>query len=149
MCSSDLRVALELGYRHPLELSSCPSIFTSDRFYLFSGRRNCLDVVQGGVSFFSAWALVRLGGGAPPVEQSAVPAEVGGVQVPLRLVTAAGPRPPVRASCIPMEQVAWLKKLIYLLPPMALARYSMCATADSLYLLSSSEVEFKIGRAHV
>jgi len=137
------RVAVQLGYRHPLELGSCGSIFDNDRFYLFSGQRKCLDVVLGGVSFFTSQALVQLGSAAESVtHQPFSPGEVGGVQVPLKLVTASGPRPAVRASRIPLVHAGWLKKLVYLLPPQALERYHICVAAESIYLLSDAEVEF-------
>jgi len=137
------RAAVQLGYRHPVELSSCGSIFAADRFYLFSGTRGCLDMVVGGVSYFSAQALVRLGDEAQPLTHRAFrPGEVSGVEVPLKLVTSSGPRPPVRASRLPMQQAPWLKKLVYLLPPQALERYRVCLSDDSIYLVSDAEVEF-------
>lgn len=137
------RVAVQVGYRHPVELASCGSIFAADRFYIFSGRRNAMDVVTGGVDFFSASALVRLGDPAQPLQHRAFnPAEMTGLQIPLKLVASSGPRPPVRASRIPLEQAEWLKKLVYLLPPQVLDRYKICTTDDSIFLISEAEVEF-------
>jgi hypothetical protein len=137
------RVAVQLGYRHPLELSSCSSIFQSDRYYIFSGKQDRLDIVVGGVNFFSASSLIRLGDPSKALEHRPFEAvQADGVQVPLKLVTSSGPRPPVRASRIPLSQAGWLKKLVYLLPPQALERYQICLTQDSLFLLSDVEVEF-------
>ena len=69
-------------------------------------------------------------------------AKVEGLTVPLRLVMAGGPRPPVRACRVPLAQAEWLKKLVYLLPPQVLEGYSVCSTADSIFLYNETEVEF-------
>ena len=49
------RAAVQVGYRHPLELSSCGNIFSDSSLYLYSGARDRLDIVAGGAD-----------GGGPP-----------------------------------------------------------------------------------
>jgi hypothetical protein len=142
------RAAVQLGYRHPLELSSCANIFSGAALYLYSGGRDRLDIVaggdgDGGLAFVSAGSLVQLGKPARVLQTAELQrARVEGLSVPLRLVVAAGPRPPVRACRVPLAQAEWLKKLVYLLPPQVLEGYSVCSTDDSIFLYNEAEVEF-------
>ncbi|MCC6749788.1 MAG: hypothetical protein IT371_19130 [Deltaproteobacteria bacterium] len=144
------RAAVELGYRHPVELSSCASIFGEGRYYLFSGRRDRLEVVEGEPVYVAARSLVRLGPVAerPPTRELR-PLPADGVSVPLRLVVAAGATPRVSASRIPSGQEGWLKKLVYLLPPPVLASYTVCRTESAVYLLREGGVDFvPLGEQH-
>src|SRR5262249_9551879 len=38
---------VQLGFRHPLRLESCGAVFEKDKFYLFSGARDAVDVLEG------------------------------------------------------------------------------------------------------
>ena len=137
------RVAIQVGYRHPIEFSSCSAIFAEDRFYLFSGERDRLDILEGSPTFVPAKSLVSLGQGDRSLQtRSATAIATGGVQVPLRLIPVSGARPPVVASRLPVEQAGWLKKLIYMLPPQVLAGYSVCLTDEHLYLLKDSGADY-------
>ena len=137
------RVAVEVGYRHPLELSSCSSVFPGGRFYLLSGRRDRQDVIIGNPTYVDASALVSIG--APvrtPVSVSGAPIDIEGVNVPLRLVCSLAPRQSVAASRIPAIQAPWLKKLIYMLPPQVLEETQICVAGDHIYLHNPRGLEF-------
>lgn len=136
-------VAVQVGYRHPVELGSCTSIFDKDTFYLFSGQRDCLDTVVGGLTFVDARSLVHLIGSSEHALTAAYTSvsSLESFEVPLRLVSAQGTRPPVRASLIPLDQAAWLKKLIYLLPPQVLQGTTICQTGQGIFLYSDSAME--------
>lgn len=137
------RVAVQLGYRHPFELSACATVFEEDSFYLFSGERDCLDRVPGGLTFVSSGSLVHLGEAVRAVpEHELRPRGAGAFNVPLQLVASSGSRPPVRACRIPVAQAEYLKKLVYLLPPQVLEGYSICCSSEHIYLYSETQVEF-------
>lgn len=135
------QVAVELGYRHPLALGSCGSIFDEGSFYLFSGSRGALDVLAASPAFVPAGSLVQLATQALPTETLKGSAAES-VTVPLRLVLAGGARPPAVAARVPVAQAPWLKKLIYLLPPPAFAELALCATEDFIYLYSAHAIEY-------
>jgi len=137
------QVAVQLGYRHPMVLSSCASIFDQGRFYLFSGARNRLDVLAASPSFVSADALLALSTSEGAIEVSALtsrPAER--LDLTLRLVYSSSSPQAVVAARVPREQVAWLKKLVYLLPPQALSGISVCITEEAVFVHSDSALEF-------
>ena len=137
------RVAVQLGFCHPLELTSCSSIFPAGRFHLFSGARDRLDTVVGLPTYVSASALVSLGAAArAPDAGSAAPAQVEGVEVTLRLVVSLGQRPPVSATRIPLARATWLKKLVYMLPPQVLEQTLICVAGDQIYLHNGRGLEY-------
>lgn len=136
------RVAVQLGYRHPFELSACSALFDAERFYLFSGARDTLEEVQRPAAFTDARALVRLTAGPPPAEETLRGLSADGpLQVPLRLVRSSGRTPAVRGSRIPLEQVPWLKRLVYLLPPTLLQQTLACLTTEHVYLYSEGALD--------
>lgn len=138
------RAAVQLGYRHPVELSSCNSIFEEDKFYLFDGDGDRLEVITGTPTFIDSGALVALDTTLELLETREAPARKieGKIQLPLKLVTSQGPRPATRAARIPLHQAPWLKKLVYLLPPQALETTQICITEESVYLLGDRGMEF-------
>jgi hypothetical protein len=139
------RASVELGFRHPIELDSCSSVFEEGRFYLFSGSRDRLDVVTGGPTFVSAGALVELGpeAGPPRLADSSIASSAGadGFSIPLHLVSGVGQRRAAVASRIPREQAGWLKKLVFLLPPQVLSGTRVCITAEGIFLRSDTHLE--------
>jgi hypothetical protein len=138
------RAAVELGYRHPVELSSCTTIFESERFYLFSGQQDRLDVIAGEPAFVGAGAVVGLGQPGREIATAELTpgALAGEVEIPLRLVLSRGPRQAVRAARVPLDQVRWLKKLVYLLPPQVLEQTRLCVAEEAVYLLGDGGLEY-------
>ncbi|MCA9669921.1 MAG: hypothetical protein KC503_30205 [Myxococcales bacterium] len=137
------RVAVQLGYRHPVELSSCASIFDDESLYLFSGQRDTLDITHGKPAFVDAAALVQLGAAPRPMgrdEQQATSVEE--VSVPLRLVPSYGATPPIVAARLTHQSGPYLKKLVYVLPPRVLGGYRVSVTSEHIYLLNESGVDF-------
>ena len=137
------RVAVQVGYRHPLELSSCSSIFPDGRFYLLSGERDCQELIVGAPAYVDAGALVSIGVAVrSPQTDTAGPSQIEGVNVPLKLVGSLGSRQSIAASRIPAVQAPWLKKLIYMLPPQVLEDTRICVAEEYIYLYCEQGLEF-------
>jgi hypothetical protein len=137
------QVAVQVGFRHPLSLSSCGSIFEEQRFYVFSGSRDCLDIVAAVPTFVTAAALVDLGQVKEPRQEHASARPLTEtVAIPLKLAVTSGPRLPVAASRVPLHQAEWLKKLVYLLPPQVLGRCTVCITEEAIYLYGGAAIEY-------
>ncbi len=138
------QAAVELGYRHPLELTSCTSIFAERTLYLFSGSRGHVQALSPEPTFVDAGAVVQLR--APvrlvPTRSARAVAAAEQVQVPLRLVLSSGARPPVAASRVPLAQAGWLKRLVYLLPPQVLQSTSVCLAEEHIFLLGGRGIEY-------
>jgi len=143
--------AVEVGFRHPVELTSVSDVFPEQCFHLFSGEPSRLEVIAGEPVFVQAADLVRLGAGADQEVEVLThhAAAVERVAVPLRLVPSPGVRRAVTASRIPMRQVEQLKKLVYLLPPRVLERTRLALAGDEIFLLGEEGLEFfPLGELH-
>jgi hypothetical protein len=136
-------IAVEVGYAHPIALTSASSLFPKDRFHLFLGGADRLDVVKGPLELASA---EHLGGGlrlrsAPARAASSGPADLGTVGVELRLVPTLSPRRRVVGAWVEWSEAARLKKLIYALPPALLAGHQVAVTQGGVLLLATGGVD--------
>jgi len=134
------RAAVELGWRHPIHLASASSCLPGDEMYLFRGRVGRVERLDGAPQFIDGSYLVhseiqaRVGepGDARPVATAAL-------QVSLRLRPSAGAREP-RGALVRWEQAALLRKLVYLIPPTALAAARLAVLPQGLLVLTGSSL---------
>lgn len=134
------RAAVELGWRHPIHLASAASCLPGDEMYLFRGRVGRVERLDGAPQFIDGSYLVisdlhvRIGdpGDARPVASA-------GLQVSLRLRPSAGAREP-RGALVRWEQAALLRKLVYLIPPTALAAARLAVLPQGLLVLTGSSL---------
>ena len=141
-CAGGNNVAVQLGYRHPFELSSCSSVFDKEHFYTYSGEHDRLETLSEVPEFVDATTLVEFGPLRELRAGRANTAAADAVRVPLRLVPVSGAQPRLVASRIPTAEAERLKRLIYLLPPAVLARYGICVTGDFIYLYCEDGIDF-------
>lgn len=137
--------AVELGYRHPIALESCASLFEDDALHLFRGDGEVL-VVQPLPPFAPVRSLVRTN--VDLEEDASTRASAGkqgagaiGMSLPLRLAFSTDPWRAVTATVVPLEQRAWLARLLYALPPNTLAALRIAIGDDRFYLLDPSGIE--------
>ncbi len=141
------RCLVQLGYRHPIRLDACATVFEANKLYVFSGTRDAVEV-------FADPLLVPLSGlvergfqldeRAAPVEQSAVAAKK--VAVPLRLEPSeAGDQP--AAVLVPWAKAGWLRKLVYAMPQRLLQSAKVVAIEEGLLIVSDEGLSaMPIGR---
>jgi hypothetical protein len=134
---------VEVGFRHPLRLESCASIFEKDKFYVFSGGREAVDVLHDLPPLVPVHDLV--GGGfdlgereEPRAMDSAAPEKL---EVQLKLVPSAGARRRVTATLVPWQQAAWLRRLVYALPPTLLSSYRVAAIDEGLFIIGEQGID--------
>lgn len=135
--------AVEVGYRHPINLESCASLFGTGALYLFRGDGR-VEHIQPLPPFAPVRSLVRTN---VTVEQGSNVLEGGpkaaslGLSLPLRLDVSTEPRRQVVSTVVPQEQREWLARLLYALPPRALADLRMAITKSAIYLLDPAGIE--------
>jgi len=136
-------IAVEVGYVHPIALTSASSLFPRDRFHFFLGRADRLDVVTGPLAFSAADHLgeLRLSAGPTRAATAGPPAEPGPVGVEIRLVPTLAPPRRVVGALVGWDEVARLKKLIYALPPVLLHGHQVAVTDRGMLLLASEGVD--------
>jgi hypothetical protein len=136
-------VVVQVGYRHPLRLESCASIFDKERFYVFSGVRDAVDVLLAPPPLVPAGDLVGggfdLGEQKEPVEMTAEAPHK--LEVELKLVPSSSAGRRVTATLVPWHHADRLRKLVYALPPTMLATYRVAALAEGLFILGEQGID--------
>ncbi len=135
-------VAVQLGYKHPIELRSCSRVFESNRFFLFSGDRNQLTTFPWPASFVNAESIIQMHPSQSTIfELTETPGGPTPLTVDLNLIPSPTLHRKCSASCIPLSQAPWLKKLVYLLPPSVLDSHRICSTKEGIFLYREAETE--------
>jgi len=136
-------VVVQVGYRHPLHLPSCASVFDKERFYVFSGTRDAVDVLKAPPPLVPASDLIGggfdLGERSDPLEHT--PREPDKLEVQLKLVASASARRRVTATMVPWAHADRLRKLVYALPPTMLATYRVAAIAEGLFVIGEQGID--------
>lgn len=134
---------VELGYRHPIALESCASLFSDEALHFFRGDGEVL-VVDPLPPFAPVRSLVRTG---VDLEGASDIAEGGGLDteldlsLPLRLAPSTEPWRAVTATVVPFANREWLARMLYALPPNTLAALKIAVGEDRFYLLDPSGIE--------
>src|SRR5262249_7110463 len=122
----------------------CTQLFPREQFFLFSGRRDAVEVLAGplelvsGEAFVSpAWDLVR----DRREDAGARPTAPQPLEGPVRLAPSSAPPRRVTAALIPWSQAGWLKKLVYALPPTLLRGHRVAAAGDRLIVVADARLD--------
>jgi hypothetical protein len=136
---------VQLGYRHAFRLESCASVFEKDKFYVFSGARDSVDILQTPPPLVPGQDLVGGGfdlGDRPEKDPRVVqPSKPEKLEVELKLVPTAAARRRVTATLVPWSQAGWLKKIVYAMPPTLLAGYRVASINDGLFVICEQGVD--------
>jgi hypothetical protein len=135
-------VAVEAGYRHPVDLRACP-VFDAAGLVLMRGRADEPWVIEhlppmGPLSAF-ARVEMRTEGEEASVARRTMPADT--VRVPLRVTPSIAPRRNVTATWVAPAQASLLRRLAYALPRATIARSRLATTPRGLFVLSRDGIE--------
>jgi hypothetical protein len=134
--------AVAVGYEHPIDLTSCASVFPPETFHVFwPGDR--VDVLPGPLALSDIADLTRvdleLDRPRDPAQHRGGPAEPIGV--PLKLAAAMGPPRRVVATLIPNEHGPRLKRILFALPPVSLRGHRVAATDRGILVVGSENLD--------
>jgi hypothetical protein len=136
---------VQLGWSHPFRLESCASVFEKDKFYVFSGIRDAVDILATPPPLVPGNDLVGGGfdlGDRPAKDPRAMqPAKPDKLEVELKLVPTASARRRVTATLVAWAQAGWLKRIVYAMPPTLLASYRVAAINDGLFVICDQGVD--------
>ncbi len=138
------RAAVELGWRHPIHLASASSCLPGDEMYVFRGRVGRVERLDGAPQFIDGNFLVQSQTRVATPGPVGEPGDARGVnstplQVALRLRPSAGAREP-RGALVGWDQAALLRKLVYLIPPTALAAARLAVLPQGMLVLTGSSL---------
>lgn len=136
-------VAIAVGYAHPIELSSCSSVFSADSFHLF-WPKDRVDVLPGPLALSDIAHLTK-------VELAAERAEVAEerrdavafdpIGVGLTLAPALGPPRRVVGTLIALAHGDRLKRLLYALPPPLLRGLRVAVTDRGILIVGGEGLD--------
>jgi hypothetical protein len=136
-------VAVERGFRHPIYLPSCMSVFGDGGLYLFSGTRDRVDVLADEPHFADIKSLssisVDLGAETATEGRGARPGD--DITVGLRLVPTSEPWRRIYGVSIPWSRAEWLRSLVYTLPPRLLRHTKVHVSNERIVVLGETGVE--------
>ncbi len=135
--------AVEIGYRHPVALDGCPSVFPEGSLHLFRGKGEVavLDPLPRSVPVAS---LVRIPYASPETAGDApraAEAQATPFALSLRLAPATGPFRNVVAAVVPASARAHLARMLYALPARALEGLSIALTETHAFLVDPRGIE--------
>ncbi|MCX4244750.1 hypothetical protein [Paraliomyxa miuraensis] len=134
------RAAVQLGYRHPIQLASASACLPGEEMFLFRGDVGRVERLPGPPRFVDGRHLVEATGTAHLRELGQLrEAELEPLQVELQVRPASNPREP-RGALIAWEQVALLRHLVYLIPPSALAASRVVPLDEGLVVITGSSI---------
>jgi hypothetical protein len=134
--------AVAVGYAHPIDLTSCASVFPPETFHLFwPGDR--VDLLAGPLALSDVADLTRVDLELEkPSDHAARAAHAPEpIEVPLRLAPAMGPPRRVVATLIPPEHGPWLKRILFSLPPVSLRGHRVAATDRGILVMGAESLD--------
>jgi hypothetical protein len=137
------QVAVQVGYAHIIDLSSCTSVFEEEAFYLFWGKGDRVDIVNGPLELSDIQDLTNVNIDLEkPREQAdlgvSVQEQVG---VDIRLAPSLQSPRHVVATLIPLDKGPWLKRLVYYLPTTSLRGHRVAVTDHGILLLANEDID--------
>jgi hypothetical protein len=135
--------AVEIGYRHPINLRACP-VFDPNGLVLVRGRGEDPLVLEKTPQMgdLRAFARVELRDAARPDAQTSTGASrPEPVRVPLRVMPSAAPWKNVTAAWLKPEEVPLLRRIAYVLPRQTVQRTSIAVTSRGAFIRCPSGIE--------
>lgn len=134
--------AVEIGYRHPINLRACP-VFPQDGLVLLrGGGRPAITVKRlPALGPVASFARVRLGDESTLQQAASQPAQVRSVQVPLRLAPDPEPWRNITASLVSNDHLATLRQLAYRLSRTALEQTTVAFTPHGALLVRPQGID--------
>jgi hypothetical protein len=135
-------VAIEAGFRHPIDLRACP-LFDPAGLVLLRGRGDepwTIDRLPP-MGTLASLSRVELGPGRHAVVAASGSAPPGAVVVPLRVVPSEAPWRNVTAAWVPSAQLPLLRRLAYALPHSTIAQVRIALTAQGAFIRCAGGIE--------
>jgi hypothetical protein len=134
---------VQLGYSHPLRLESCGGVFEKERFYIFSGERDTVDVLATPPPLVPAQDLVETGFdlGERAVKEMLAPSAPQKLEVQLKLVPSTAAPRRVTATLVSWTRAEWLKRLVFALPPTLLSGYRAAAIDEGIFVVGEQGID--------
>jgi hypothetical protein len=140
------RAAVEVGFQHPIHLASANACLPGDEMYLFRGRVGRVERLDGAPRFVDGRHLVLADVGNRLQEAGgSSETQLEPLRVDLKLRSSSTPREP-RASLVAWDQIELLRRLVYVVPPSALAASRVVALQEGLVVITGTSIGGRTSR---
>jgi hypothetical protein len=128
-------VAVEAGFRHPIDLRACP-LFDPAGLVLVRGRGDEPWIVERlpPMGAFTSLSRVELRHGGQEAAAASSTVEPEALRMPLRVVPSSAPLRNVTAIRVPPSQLPLLRRLAYALPHSTIAQARIALTARGAFI---------------
>lgn len=136
-------VAVQAGWRHPVNLRACP-VFGNAGLVLFHGHNQDALVIDKvpALGTVSSFARVTLSDQASVAQPAPVrPVDIGPIAVPVRLMPSIEPWSSVHASFVSPSEYPVLRRVIYALGARTLREASIAFTRAGAFLINRQGIE--------
>ncbi|MFV8756802.1 hypothetical protein ACNOYE_40175 [Nannocystaceae bacterium ST9] len=141
------RAAIEVGYEHPINLAAASTCLPGDEMYLFRGRAGRVERIEGAPRFVDGRYLVASEVRLRELEPEAMSVlENSRLRVDLRLRPASSTAREPRATLVDWSAIETLRRLVYLVPPSALAAARLVPLLEGLLVLGGARIGRGEGR---
>jgi hypothetical protein len=135
-------VAVEAGFRHPIDLRACP-LFDPAGLVLLRGRGDepwAIDRLPP-MGALASLTRVELRHGGVDVVAASAAGETAALRVALRVVPCEAPWRNVTAAWIPSAQLPLLRRLAYALPHATIAQVRIALTGQGAFVVCPGGIE--------
>lgn len=130
------RAAVEIGWEHPIRLAAADSCLPGSEMYLFRGRVGRVERLATAPRFIDGRHLVQAHEGARVVDvATASIAPLEQLEIQLELERTQQPSE-ARAALVRWKDMEVVRRLIYLVPPSALAAARVVPLREGLFIIS-------------
>lgn len=141
------RAAVEVGFAHPINLASASTCLPGDEMYLFRGRVGRVERIEGAPRFVDGRHLVASEVQLRALEPEAMRVlEASRLRIELRLRPSPSLAREPRATLVEWSQIDTLRRMIYIVPPSALAAARIVPLLEGLLVLGGARVGRGEGR---
>lgn len=136
-------VGVHVGYRHVIDLGSCASVFDQERFYLFWGYGDRVDLIDGPLELSAIEHLTRVDIDLerPPDDRELSASKVNPIGVTVKLAPSLTPPRKVVGALIPTAKAAWVKRLVYALPKSILRGHRVAVTDHGILVVAAADID--------
>lgn len=153
------QAAVQVGFAHVIDLSSCASVFEGGQVYLFWGRSGVrADLDQRGrdadridrvdvidepleLSSIQHFTQVYIAAEEPRAPGTLAAEDMDEVGVRIRLASSLAPPRHVVGTLIPLAQRHMLKRLVYFLPQTSLHGHRVAMTDRGILVLTTEDID--------
>lgn len=136
------RAAVEYGYKHPVPLSACVQLFSSDELVLFRARGEGPVPIAQRPPFVDVQTVTSVAVAATTtVERVNTFGVTATFSLPLRLVPSGSVAKRASATVVALGDQDTLGRIFSVLPAAALARVTIAFTEESIYLYGPDAVQ--------